>query len=673
MHSPAASSSPSDQAETPAKVIALMHASAGQTGSGAFTLDALGSAMRQRGLDAEVIELGPDDDASEAAKRAALGPAEAVVAVGGDGMVHAVARGLWNATREGGRAAFGILPAGTMNNVAASLGVPEDPDAALDGLASSLRAKRYRPLDLARIGDMIFVEEAGFGLLSQLMCIGEGIKQNELPVPAAAAEIGKALTTYQSAPLKLIMDGHVRHFHALHVIICNAPVIAMRMNVAPGARMDDGLLDVVVYSRYHPLQLLTHLALRIGGREIADTQVKRFRARRIQVEPDRDSSFATWPIEVDGEPAGDCGPTGRWRRIEIVALPHALQLAAPAAPPAIVEQPWRTTLRAVASTLKREPSQAQSQSTPSTPSTQPTPSTPSTQPAQPDPSSPAGAVENAVENAVGQVAEPPRRAARRSALIRTFYFVGGALGIALAFAASRSSLLPGDLEITRAVQRTRTPARDRFWRAVAWAGYPRPNALIVALLAGVMWFFRFRLEAVFVLIASAVNALNFTLKRIVRRKRPAAPRVWVRQLINEPSFPSGHVMFYVSAFGFVVAAALANLRPSALRRGVVALGSSLIALVGVSRVYLGAHWPSDVAAGYLYGSLYLGSTLQLYAWAKDRQTRHAYAASQRLNATANELAAMLDPRAQAAEAREAEAAGAGASEAGAGDQSSRGK
>ncbi len=75
----------------------------------------------------------------------------------------------------------------------------------------------------------------------------------------------------------------------------------------------------------------------------------------------------------------------------------------------------------------------------------------------------------------------------------------------------------------------------------------------------------------------------------------AEPKVRVLRLIKEPSFPSGHVMFYMSAFGFLKAAALATLWPSALRRAIVAVGSALIGLVGASRIYLGAHWPSDVS------------------------------------------------------------------------------
>ena len=232
-----------------------MHESANQTGEGAFTVDALESALRQRGLDAQVITLGPGDDAAEAAKRAALAHAAVVVAVGGDGTVHDVAKGLWEATREGASAALGILPAGTMNNIAATLGIPEDVDGALDSIAETVRTGRFRPLDLARIGDMTFVEEAGFGMLSQLMSIGESVKRNDIAVPAAAVQVGQTLAQSQPALLKLKIDGRSYRFHALHVVICNAPVIAMRMNVAPGARMDDGLLDVVVYERFNPVGL----------------------------------------------------------------------------------------------------------------------------------------------------------------------------------------------------------------------------------------------------------------------------------------------------------------------------------------------------------------------------------------------------------------------------------
>ena len=359
-------------------------------------------------------------------------------------------------------------------------------------------------------------------------------------------------------------------------------------------------------------------------------RVRRFRARSVLVEPSRDSSQAAWPIEVDGELAGDCGPEGRWRRIEVHVLAHALQLAALPAPSQIEEQPWKTAQRALSSTLKtspsaldREPSDLEAPSAPAKPENTPEKK-----------SAPEGPIASAVETVV----EPPRRAARRTALIRTLYLLGGAAAVAIGIATKRAELLPGDRRIMRALQNTRSPRKDRFWRAVAWAGFPKQTALVVSVTTLALWMTRFRLEALFLLLATGINAVNFALKRIVRRQRPTEVHARVVRLIKEPSFPSGHVMFYVSAFGFLVAAALANLRPSALRRGIVAAGGSLIALVGASRVYLGAHWPSDVAAGYLFGGLYLGGVLELYTRAKTRQIH----ATSTLGANANELATVPD-------------------------------
>jgi undecaprenyl-diphosphatase len=113
------------------------------------------------------------------------------------------------------------------------------------------------------------------------------------------------------------------------------------------------------------------------------------------------------------------------------------------------------------------------------------------------------------------------------------------------------------------------------------------------------------------------------LKGAVRRKRPEDGVARVLRLIQAPSFPSGHTMNYVSVFGFLGAASMANVRPSPLRTLLVTSCLSMIALIGPARVYLGAHWPSDTAAGYLFGGLYLGGLLEIYTLAKQRQAeRH---------------------------------------------------
>ena len=217
--------------------------------------------------------------------------------------------------------------------------------------------------------------------------------------------------------------------------------------------------------------------------------------------------------------------------------------------------------------------------------------------------------------------EPPRRSARRARALRLVYLAGLAGSLALTYAVRRANLLPGDLRLTRALQRRRSPLADRFWSTVAAPGFPEYSTPLVAVAAVGFLALRLRTEAIFMLLASGTNAANWAIKRLVRRERPTAQHVRVAKVINEPGFPSGHVMHYLSFYGFLAAAALANLRPSRLRRAIVGVCLAMIGLVGPSRVYLGAHWPSDVAAGYLYGGLYLGGLLEVYARVKQRQSR----------------------------------------------------
>jgi len=74
--------------------------------------------------------------------------------------------------------------------------------------------------------------------------------------------------------------------------------------------------------------------------------------------------------------------------------------------------------------------------------------------------------------------------------------------------------------------------------------------------------------------------------------------------INQYSFPSGHVLFFVVFFGFI--AYLAWLHQTGFARiSVIAICCALVLLIGPSRVYLGAHWASDVVGSYIIGVLWL--------------------------------------------------------------------
>jgi undecaprenyl-diphosphatase len=77
-------------------------------------------------------------------------------------------------------------------------------------------------------------------------------------------------------------------------------------------------------------------------------------------------------------------------------------------------------------------------------------------------------------------------------------------------------------------------------------------------------------------------------------------------------------MYYVGFFGFLWFLAYTLLKRSWLRTLILIVLGLLIALVGVSRVYLGQHWPSDVLGAYLLGSLCLVVAILFYRWGKTR-------------------------------------------------------
>jgi undecaprenyl-diphosphatase len=89
-------------------------------------------------------------------------------------------------------------------------------------------------------------------------------------------------------------------------------------------------------------------------------------------------------------------------------------------------------------------------------------------------------------------------------------------------------------------------------------------------------------------------------------------------VLNSYSFPSAHVMFYTILFGFVFYLTYTVLKSSWLRSGLLGLFGVFILLVGVSRIYLGQHWASDVLGAYLLGGLILAGVIFLYQWGKSR-------------------------------------------------------
>ncbi|OLF12630.1 hypothetical protein BU204_28610 [Actinophytocola xanthii] len=110
------------------------------------------------------------------------------------------------------------------------------------------------------------------------------------------------------------------------------------------------------------------------------------------------------------------------------------------------------------------------------------------------------------------------------------------------------------------------------------------------------------------LVTLGVLVLGPLLKLIIERPRPVDDRL---VLVDSWAYPSGHSLTSMAVVGVLTVLAVRHLRARPARVAAVVVGAALVAAVGLSRVYLGVHWPTDVLAGWLMGAMWLAVWLIL--------------------------------------------------------------
>jgi diacylglycerol kinase (ATP) len=220
-----------------AREIALLTNPTAGKGRGARHRDAALARLRAAGTGVRDLAGRDADEALDLARAAVADGVDALVVVGGDGMVHLGVQ----ATATTGTP-LGIVPAGTGNDVARYLDLPRtDPVAAADVVA------RFspRPLDLARSGSRYYATVlcAGFDAL-----VNE--RANRMTWPRGQMRYNLAtlaeLRVFRPLHYVLDLDGEQRTLDAMLVAVGNGPSFGGGLRITEGARLDDGLLDVVV-------------------------------------------------------------------------------------------------------------------------------------------------------------------------------------------------------------------------------------------------------------------------------------------------------------------------------------------------------------------------------------------------------------------------------------------
>ncbi len=250
-------------------------------GAGTADDDAVQTALEVLRASADVA-VAVTGDAAELDAAVASAAGRRVVVLGGDGSVHAAVRALDRAGRLDPAGPLGIVPRGTGNDLARSLGLSLDPAEA----AATVLTGVARPLDLLRDaegGIVVNAVHVGIGAVAtaQAARFKDSLGTAAFPLGAAIAGV-----TSGGSALRVEVDGAVvadGSSDVLMVGVCNAPTIAGGTPLAPGAVPDDGLADVMVSTATGPVARAAFATALLGGSHGERTDVSVVRGRRVSV------------------------------------------------------------------------------------------------------------------------------------------------------------------------------------------------------------------------------------------------------------------------------------------------------------------------------------------------------------------------------------------------------
>ncbi len=227
------------------------------------------------------------------------------------------------------------------------------------------------------------------------------------------------------------------------------------------------------------------------------------------------------------------------------------------------------------------------------------------------------------ENIVRAEVSPPQQIRRGRVFVRiyaTLIALATVAFVALLFLVRDKDILYGiDVPVTRAIQGVHWPLYAWVLTHTSDLGFYPLNVVAYAAVIGALYALELRIEAALGLVSSVLAGLiGGLIKMAIRRVRPSGSLVHVTAVLHDYSFPSGHVIQYVTLFGFTFFATWVAWRSSIPRNLVLAVLTLLVLLVGPSRVYLGEHWPSDVFGAYCLAGLWLAGTIELLLALKPR-------------------------------------------------------
>jgi diacylglycerol kinase (ATP) len=238
--------------------------------------------LRKAGLVPEVVMCTNGDEPGALARRAADGGHRLIVAVGGDGQAAAVAAGL-----VGSDTTFALLPAGSANDYARTIGMPRgDVAAAVEAIAAGRTARvdtvKVRLVDRERH----FLNVVGTGVDAAVAGRAE-----KLPMFRGAGRyvlaIVAELPRFKAATIALEVDGAARELRAMMVAIANGVSYGGGMRIAPSADLSSGRLEVCVVGEVSKAEFLRTFPKVFRGTHVTHPAVTMLSGREVRISADR--------------------------------------------------------------------------------------------------------------------------------------------------------------------------------------------------------------------------------------------------------------------------------------------------------------------------------------------------------------------------------------------------
>jgi diacylglycerol kinase family enzyme len=233
------------------------------------------------------------------------------VAAGGDGTFSGVAGGLVHT-----EAAVGIVPLGTGNLLARDLGIPLNPQAALNLLTGAHTLQR---IDAMQVDKNFFVLNVSVGLTGIMMRDTEREDKRRFGRAAYLWTGFRGLLGYQPHVFHIAIDGESSRVRASEVVIANSGAAGdPSLRWGPDVRLDDGQLDVHIIRTRSAIDYLRLAGAVLLGRQRQDPTIRHFIARESATVNDAPSL----PVQGDGEFIG-------WPPVEVKMVPNAIQVVVP--------------------------------------------------------------------------------------------------------------------------------------------------------------------------------------------------------------------------------------------------------------------------------------------------------------------------------------------------------